>query len=255
MALIEASMLSVGPAGRILARGIAFALEPGQILVVLGPNGAGKTTLFRTLLGLTRPLAGEVRLSGAPLSALSRPEIARRVAYVAQSMTMPFPYTARDYVLAGRTASLGPFSAPGKADRRKAQDALGTLGIAWLADAPVTRLSGGERQLVMIARALAQDAPALLLDEPASALDFGNRERLAILMERLSATGLGLMFTSHDPNFAERLAHRILTIDREGNSEHGAPGDMLNDARISRLYDLDPAATSRARLGRRATVH
>ncbi|WP_138466675.1 ABC transporter ATP-binding protein [Poseidonocella sp. HB161398] len=249
MELIRAEALSVGAGRRPVAEGIGFALAPGGILAVLGPNGAGKTTLFRTLLGLLAPHGGAVHLGGQPLGGLSRARIARHLAYVPQAMDVPFPYTVADYVLAGRSARLGPFAAPGRRDAARAAAALEELGIASLARHPVTRLSGGERQLAMIARALAQDAPALILDEPASALDFGNRERLAELLSGLAARGYGLVFSSHDPAFAVRLADRILAIGRDGRAAAGPARDMTTDARLGALYGLSAGAVRRARGG------
>lgn len=251
MELIRAERLGIGAARSTVARGIDFHLARGEILGVLGPNGAGKTTLFRTLLGLVPAHEGRVLLGGDPIRALNRRQIAHRVAYVPQSMTAPFPYSLRDYVLSGRTAHLGPFAAPGARDITLAEEALAALGIAALADSPVTRISGGERQSAMIARALAQDAPALMLDEPDAALDFGNRERLARLLEGLAATGYGLIFTSHDPFFIERIADRVLILDKQGTARTGQVAGLLTDETLSELYGLSLERTMLARRGRR----
>jgi len=239
MELIAARGLASGPApGRVLARGLDLTLRPGAILAVLGPNGAGKTTLFRTLLGLVPPLAGRLALSGA--------DPARRVAYVPQALSAPFPYSLADFVLMGRSARLGRFSAPSRADEAAARAAIARLGIAHLADCPITRLSGGERQLALIARALAQGAPAMILDEPAAALDFGNRERLAQLLAQLAYEGLGLIFSTHEPAQAGRLAGEVLTITRTGRVEHGPAAEMLTTERLAALYDLTADEVRRA---------
>jgi len=247
MELIAARGLASGPApGRVLARGLDLTLRPGAILAVLGPNGAGKTTLFRTLLGLVPPLAGRLALSGADPARLSRPAIARRVAYVPQALSAPFPYSLADFVLMGRSARLGRFSAPSRADEAAARAAIARLGIAHLADCPITRLSGGERQLALIARALAQGAPAMILDEPAAALDFGNRERLAQLLAQLAGEGLGLIFSTHEPAQAGRLAGEVLTITCAGRVEHGPAAEMLTTERLATLYDLTADEVRRA---------
>ncbi|MDO5706333.1 MAG: ABC transporter ATP-binding protein [Paracoccus sp. (in: a-proteobacteria)] len=239
MGLIETQDLAIGPQpGRMLARGLSLALAAGEIVSVLGRNGAGKTTLFRTLLGLIPPQGGRLALSGDDPARLDRGQIARRLSYVPQSLSVPFPYALEDFVLMGRTARLGPFAAPGRADREAALAAMERLGIAHLADDPVTRLSGGERQLALIARALAQGAPAMILDEPAAALDFGNRERLAQLMRGLADDGLGLIFSTHDPAQALRLADRVLTIGRDGAIRVGPTARMLTTAHLAALYAL-----------------
>ncbi|MEX0638797.1 MAG: ABC transporter ATP-binding protein, partial [Burkholderiales bacterium] len=163
--MLEARGLGYGYPGRAVGRGLDLALGAGEVLCVLGPNGGGKTTLFRTLLGLLAAQAGEVRLEGQGLAALGRGEVARRVGYVPQGHVAQFAFTVRDVVLMGRTAHIGLFAAPGAADRAAAERAIETLGIGELAERVLTELSGGERQLAMIARALAQGARALVLDE------------------------------------------------------------------------------------------
>ncbi len=254
MGLIVARDLAIGPApGRILARGITFTLGKGEVIAVLGPNGAGKTTLFRTLLALIPPRAGQFELSGADPNSLPPDAIARRLAHVPQTINAAFPWSVTDFVLMGRSARIARFATPGRADRAIAARALSRLGITHLAQAPVTRLSGGERQLSLIARALAQESPAILLDEPAAALDFGNRERLAQLLSGLAADGLGLVFSTHEPAQAERLADQVLTIDRAGQAMLGPPAAMLSAERLAALYGMSLADVRRAS-GQRAEV-
>ena len=164
--MLSVASLAFGFPGRTIGRDVSFALEAGEVMCVLGPNGGGKTTLFRTLLGLLAPHGGTIKLDSAPLENLSRPEIARRVGYVPQGHTGYFAFTVREFVLMGRTAHLGIFSAPGRKDLAIASRVLESLGIAHLADKPVTEISGGERQLALVARALAQEPKLLVLDEP-----------------------------------------------------------------------------------------
>lgn len=236
--LVEAEGLAIGHRGRALATDIALSVAPGEVLVLLGPNGAGKTTLFRTLLGLIPAIAGRVRLSGRDLASLSRIEIARAAAFVPQSLHAPFAFTARDVVLMARTARLAPFARPSDADRDAAQAALDRMGIGHLAVRPVTELSGGQRQMVLIARALAQDTPLIVLDEPAASLDWGNRHRLMDRLEHLAADGLGLILSTHEPDHAARLASRVLTIDAEGGTWTGPAALALQPERLARLYGL-----------------
>src|SRR5690606_25320780 len=173
--VLAAHRLGFGYRGKPVGRDADIEVHAGEVVCLLGPNGSGKTTLFKTMLGLLPPQAGEVRVGGRPLAALTRAEIARAVAYVPQAHAAHFPFRVADMVAMGRTAHLGPFAAPGRQDRAKAQAALEALGIAALAETEYTRISGGQRQLVLVARALAQDAPAIVMDEPTASLDFGNQ--------------------------------------------------------------------------------
>ena len=165
--------LTGGYGSRVVIEGVNLTVEPGTILCLLGPNGVGKTTLFKTMLGLLPAMSGQVTVGGQNLAELSRPQIARLVGYVPQSQQTPFAFKALDVVLMGRTARIGAFGAPGLQDREAAMAALDTLGATKLAKRSFTTLSGGERQMVMIARALAQEPTFVMLDEPTAALDFG----------------------------------------------------------------------------------
>lgn len=246
MGLIAADGLSIGHGKRRIASGINLGLDPGEILCLLGPNGAGKTTLFRTLLGLTPALGGTIYLDGQSLPHLGRAQIARSVAYVPQSLNVPFPYSVRDLVLMGRTSLMGAFARPSPRDKILAEEVLDTIGIRHLGDMPVTAISGGERQLALIARALAQQSRAIILDEPAASLDFGNRERLLDMLTRLAADGLGLIVSTHEPSHAARIAQRVLSIDRQGSTQCGPTREALTAHRLAQLYDIAPSAVGRA---------
>src|SRR6266436_1483630 len=160
---LVAEDLSIGYGARVVGAGRSLVVLPGEVLCLLGPNGAGKTALFRTLLGLQPALAGKVAIDGVPLEFLRPADIAQRLAYVPQAHVTEFSYSVLDVVLMGRTARLRPFSSPGAADERLAREKLAGLGIADLAAQDYTRVSGGQRQLALIARALAQEAPILVL--------------------------------------------------------------------------------------------
>src|SRR5258707_11774769 len=189
---LEAVDLAIGYPGHPVGKGISLALDTGEVLGLLGPNGAGKTTLFRTLLGLQRPLGGVAMIDGEPLHRLRPAEIARRLAYVPQAHVTEFSYSVLDVVLMGRTARLKPFSSPGADDDRLAREKLAGLGIADLAAQDYTRVSGGQRQLALIARALAQEAPILVLDEPTARLDFGNQALVLGRIRDLARQGFGI---------------------------------------------------------------
>jgi iron complex transport system ATP-binding protein len=242
--MLEARGLGYGYPGRAVGRDLNLALGAGEVLCVLGPNGGGKTTLFRTLLGLLEAQAGEVRLQGEPLDALPRGEVARRMGYVPQGHTAQFAFTVRDVVLMGRTAHVGLFAAPGAADRAAAERAIEALGIGELAERVVTELSGGERQLAMIARALAQGARLLVLDEPTASLDFGNQVRVLRELRRLAADGYAVVFSSHDPGQAFLAASGVLLLVRGGALRQGTPEDVITADNLRQVYGVDVRVTA-----------
>jgi iron complex transport system ATP-binding protein len=250
---LEAVDLAIGYSGRTVGTGISLALDAGEILGLLGPNGAGKTTLFRTLLGLQRPLGGAIMIGGAPLGRLRPAEIARRMAYVPQAHVTEFSYSVLDVVLMGRTARLGPFASPGAADVRIARKSLDSLGIAALAGADYTRISGGQRQLVLIARALAQEAPILVMDEPTASLDFGNQTLVLARIRTLAAEGYGVLLSTHDPGHALLVAGRVAIMAEGGLAAAGATGDVVTGPMLSRIYGT-PVKVEETPSGQRVCV-
>ena len=237
--MLRAAALSIGYERRAVATGIDLAVQRGEVLCLLGPNGAGKTTLFKTLLGLIPALGGEVSVDGRPLVSLTRAELARSMAYVPQAQVMEFAYTVLDLVLMGRTAHLGPFSAPGARDHERAHAALADLGIADLASAEANRISGGQRQLCLVARALAQDAPLLVMDEPTASLDLGNRLLVLERVRALCAQGYGVVFSTHDPDQARELATRVAVIADGRLAAYGTPHETLTGPILSAVYGVE----------------
>jgi iron complex transport system ATP-binding protein len=235
---LEARALGYGYPGRAVGRGLELALGAGDVLCVLGPNGGGKTTLFRTLLGLLPAQAGEVLLEGQALAHLPRPQVARRMGYVPQGHVAQFAFSVREAVLMGRTAHVGLFAAPGAADREAADRAIAALGIQALAERAVTELSGGERQLAMIARALAQGARLLVLDEPTASLDFGNQVRVLREIRRLAAEGYAVVFSTHDPGQAFLAASRVLLLAHGGARYQGAPQEVITPENLQAVYGV-----------------
>ncbi|GEP59095.1 iron ABC transporter ATP-binding protein [Reyranella soli] len=237
--VLGARGLSIGYDGRTVAAGIDLTVARGDVLCLLGPNGAGKTTLFKTLLGLLPPIAGDVTVGERPLGSLTRAELAKSMAYVPQAQVMEFAYTVLDLVLMGRTAHLGPFSAPGRRDHERAHAALADLGIADLADAEANRISGGQRQLCLVARALAQDAPLLVMDEPTASLDLGNRLLVLERVRALKAQNYGVVFSTHDPDQARELATTVAVIAGGRLAAYGAPQDTVTGPILSAVYGVD----------------
>ena len=234
--MLSVESLAFGFPGRTVGRDVSFALAAGEVMCVLGPNGGGKTTLFRTILGLLPSHDGKISLLSAPLPTLSRAQIARRVGYVPQGHAGYFAFTVQEFVLMGRTAHLGVFSTPGKHDREVSERALESLGIAHLAEKPVTEISGGERQLALVARALAQEPKLLVLDEPTASLDFGNQVRVLQRIGALAGSGIAILFSSHDPDHAFLCAHRALLLAEGRVLEIGAPREVIRADTLERLY-------------------
>lgn len=236
--LIEALDLEIGYPRKAVGRDISLSLAAGEILCLLGPNGSGKTTLFKSLLGLIPALGGSIRLAGQDLALLDRTTVARRVSYVPQAHAAHFPYLVHDMVAMGRTAHRGLFEQPSRDDRERAFAALAVLGIEGLAAQEYTRISGGQRQLVLIARALAQAAPAIVLDEPTASLDFGNQVLVLKQMRRLAERGLGVVLSTHDPDHAFGIADRVAFLHQGRMVATGSPADVLTAERLATVYDV-----------------
>lgn len=254
---LQASGLEIGYGRFTVGRDIDLAVAPGEICCLLGPNGCGKTTLFRTLLGLIPALGGRVMLGEQPVAGLSRIEIARRISYVPQAHAPPFPYEALEIVMMGRTARLNRFAQPGPADRQAAYEEMERLGIADLAGRDYTRLSGGQRQLVLIARALAQRAPLIVMDEPTASLDFGNQALVLREIEKLvhaaSRAGQGVILSTHNPDHAFALEAEVVLMHGGGIFRRGRPEEALCAESLSTVYGVG-VAVERTTSGRRVCV-
>lgn len=245
---LEGRNLTIGYRDRVVGRGLDVALETGEVLALLGPNGGGKTTLLKTLLGLIAPRAGEVRIGDRALSSYRLHERARLIAYVPQVHVATFAFAVEAVALMGRTAYSGLIGRPSAADRAAAIAALERLGIAPLAARPYTMISGGERQLVLLARALAQEPQFIVLDEPTASLDFGNQGKVLREIRALAQAGHGVVFSTHDPNHALRAADRAYLIRDGTRIAEGTAADVLTRAALERLYgapveQLDDPAT------------
>ena len=218
--------------------GVSLDIAAGSLVAILGPNGGGKTTLLLVLLGLLPPREGQLTIAGQPHAAYSRRALSRLIGLVPQHEHIPFDFALLDYVLLGRAPYLGPLEMPGKDDRAVARRALDTVGLAGLQDRAVTALSGGERQLAMIARALAQAPRILLLDEPTSHLDLANRQAVQNVLRKLADQGVTIIFTTHDPHLAAAMADHAVLI-RGGSLLAAGPLETVFTAeRLSATYGI-----------------
>jgi iron complex transport system ATP-binding protein len=244
-----------GSGGSFRLAGVSFAVAPGEIFGVVGPNSAGKTTLLGLLSKVHVPEAGEVRLGGVSLVRLSRRELARRVAVVPQDLTVAFPFTVEELCLMGRYPHGAGrlFEAP--RDARQAQAAMTLAGVAALAAQTIDTLAGGERQRVLLARALAQEPEVLLLDEPTSHLDLRHQRELVGLLRRLNRErGLTVVFVSHDLTLAAEIADRLLLLVGGRAVQVGTPADVLSEAVLEAAYGC-PVVVDKSPVSGRPVVH
>ena len=218
-------------------RGVSVSVAPGQLLAVVGPNGAGKTTLLKLLAGSLMPQAGDVRLDERSLGEFGDRERARALAVVLQSESSPFPVTVREMVVMGRYAHLGSWERAASRDRAVVEYALERCAVVPFADRQLDQLSGGELQRARIARALAQEAPVLLLDEPTAGLDLRYRMELFHLLRELRADGLAVLVITHDLNLAARFADRLLVLDLGSVRARGAPAEVLSREMLEEVYE------------------
>jgi iron complex transport system ATP-binding protein len=231
--------VSAAAGARPILRGVSLTLHAGEVVTLAGPNGAGKTTLFRVASRVLRPTQGSVQLLGRPLESFPRRELARALAVVPQDASIAFPFRVGEVVLMGRSPHLGTLGFETPADLERAREAMARIGIGALADRSVLQLSGGERQLVLLARALAQDPRVLLLDEPTAHLDLRHRVRVAELVRELAREGRSALVVSHDLGLAARSGDRIALL-REGELVAlGTPREVLTPAHLRDTFQVE----------------
>jgi iron complex transport system ATP-binding protein len=219
-----------------IVRGVSASVQRGEWVALIGPNGAGKTTMLRAVAGLI-PFDGAIAVDGMPVSASTRRELARRIALVPQIPHIPEELTVAEYVLLGRTPYIPYLAMEGGSDRRAAAEALERLGLRPFAERRLGSLSGGELQRVVLARALAQEAPLLLLDEPTSALDLGRQQQVLELVDELRRDGgLTVLSTMHDLSLAGQYADRLLLLDAGRIEAEGSPVEVLSESTLAAYY-------------------
>ncbi|MDD2511137.1 MAG: ABC transporter ATP-binding protein [Syntrophomonas sp.] len=236
---MEFRNLSCGYGQRRVVDGISLKLKVGEVVGLLGANGCGKTTLIKTILGLLPVQGGEVLLDGKNIRNWTSAQIARVIGYIPQMHTPPFPFEVLDVVLMGRTAHIKPFSSPSPQDVKIAEQALDMLNISYLRDRVYTEISGGERQLVLIARALAQEPRILIMDEPTASLDFGNQIKVLSHVKQLAGMNIAVLMSCHFPEHAFIYSNRAVLLN-EGKILHsGTPGETITAERLKTLYGVD----------------
>jgi iron complex transport system ATP-binding protein len=220
-------------------KGLSFCMEKGEFVCILGSNGCGKTTLLRTVMGFLRPQSGRVLLDGKDVHKMDEKKLARLVAYIPQAHVPPFSFSVMDVVMMGRTPHMSRGFRPSAHDREIAEDAMISLGLQEYASRDYTELSGGQRQLVIIARALAQQPKLLVMDEPTASLDYGNQYLVLAQVLKLSRLGMGVLMVTHDPAHAVFCADRVIAM-RDGRIvESGGIADVITEPVMRDIYNMD----------------
>jgi iron complex transport system ATP-binding protein len=238
MVALHARDLTVALGNRPVLDDVSARFDGGALIGIIGPNGAGKSTLVRALLGLVPPASGSVTLDDAPLATIPRAKIARHIAYLPQGQTLHWPLTVERIVALGRLPHLAPFSRLSDADVAAVERAMATTDVLHLRDRTATDLSGGERARVLLARALAVEAPALIVDEPLASLDPGHQLEIMALLAGLAATGTLVIAVLHDLGLAARHCDRLLLVDRGRIAGDGPPRSVLTPEALSTAFGI-----------------
>ncbi|EPL9571067.1 ABC transporter ATP-binding protein [Providencia rettgeri] len=239
MSIITLNNVAIGYHNTTIIDGINLSLPEKEITCLLGANGCGKTTLMRTILGLLPAIHGDILLNNQSIKSLKQRDIAKVIAYVPQAHDTPFTFTVLDMVMMGLTPHISLFSVPGDAEKNQALQQLERLNIPHLATRLYSTLSGGEKQLVLIARALIQKPLLLIMDEPAASLDFGNQIRLLEQIEKLKAHGMTVLMSTHHPQHAAAIANNVILLDKQQKARQGLSKSMLTLTNLAALYNVD----------------
>ncbi|WP_373073045.1 ABC transporter ATP-binding protein [Sulfurimonas sp.] len=235
--VLEVNELHFGYKNNKVLRGINFDLYKGEVVSLLGPNGCGKSTLIRLMLKLL-DADDVISLNGVSLKDYSHKQIAEHIAYIPQYHNVPFNYSVLEMVVMGRISKLGFFASPSKNDYKIAKDALERAGILELQDRAFGQLSGGQKQLVLLARAIAQEVNVFFMDEPVNGLDYGNQIRLLELIDSLARDGYTFLKTTHYPDHALLISSRVVVMDGGVIIANGAPEDVIHSEMIEDVYGI-----------------
>ena len=234
--LLNVSDLHCGYYKKEIVHGVSFSMNTGQFTCIIGANGCGKTTLLKTILGLLPSMGGSIEVAGHSITKMTDLQRARLIAYIPQAHALTFPFIVSDVVLMGRTPHVGKFSKVSHADKRAAWDALCAMGIEDLADRTYTKLSGGQQQLVLIARALAQEPKLIIMDEPTASLDFGNQQIVLSRMRDLSSQGASILMVTHDPHHALYCADSVIVMGEGNILTIGTPQETITTDMLETIY-------------------
>lgn len=237
--ILQVKDLTCGYGNLKIVETVSFDIKGGESICLLGPNGVGKTTFFKTMLGFLKPISGQVLLDGKPTVSLSRKKFAQSIAYVPQAHSVPFPFSVIDVVVAGRNVHSGITSTPSKKDYDYALSCIDELGINYLKEKIYTELSGGEQQMVLIARAMAQQAKILIMDEPTSNLDFGNQIKIINHINNLKNKNIAIIMTTHSPDHVFLCASKVIVFQDGKQACVGEPNNIITENLLSEVYGVD----------------
>ncbi|MDW5549366.1 ABC transporter ATP-binding protein [Methanosarcina sp.] len=239
--MLEVKSLAFSYGNRPIFENVSFSLKKGEIMCILGPNGAGKSTLIKCIAGILKPATGSVYIQGEDTVSLGVRGIARNIGYVPQQNEVVFPFTVLDFVVMGRAPHLSMFASPGAEDIKLAKESLAMVGISNLAERPVSKLSGGQSQMVLIARALVQKPALLLLDEPTSHLDFGNQILVLETVQKLASLGMSIVMNTHMPDHAFLLGDRAAALSGGRLVAVGKVETVVTSKMMSSVYGVNVA--------------
>lgn len=234
--MLQVNQLSFQYGNQPVFKDVSFSLNEGELCAILGINGSGKSTLFKCIMGFLSPKEGSISFNGQTVQQLKTAEVAKKVAYVPQEHPVTFPYLVREMVLMGRTTHISNFFNISDQHYLKVDEALKALSLSDLADKPFSQLSGGQRQMVLIARALAQETKLILLDEPTSSLDFKNQLLIWNILLELKQEGKSIFVCTHEPNHVLWFCDRVLIMDGRRLVADGHPKEVLDEATLRRIY-------------------
>ncbi len=252
--ILEVDSLAYSYGNGPVFENVSFSLRKSDVMCILGPNGAGKSTLVKCIAGIFKPAAGSVRIMGKDTSSLGTTEIARSIGYVPQQNEVVFPFSVLDFVVMGRTPHIPLFSSPGIKDMMIAGEALEIVGIADLAERTLASLSGGQRQMVLIARALAQQPALLLLDEPTAHLDFGNQVLVLETVQKLASSGMSIVMNTHMPDHALLVGTTAAALTDGKLVATGDVTTVVNSEMMSSVYGVQVAVREIEDLNRKVCV-
>lgn len=237
-----------------LFNNVSFSIKSGQIICILGPNGIGKTTLLNCIANLILPSQGHIVIDGQDMTRMPPQEVAKAIGFVPQIIEASFDYEVLEYVVTGCAPRLGTFERPKEQHYLVAKNALDQMGISHLSHKAYTKISGGERQQVSIARALAQQPKVILMDEPTAHLDYGNQIKVLKIIKRMAAEGYGIVLTTHNPDQALLLKGKVAAFNKKGEFSFGDYKEVLNESFLRSIYGIDLHLCDIAELDRIACV-